>query len=311
MFRGPVILGTSWLPSRCDLLFRAIVLGTILNAAFIFGFFYTPAINSSQPSRQSTVNQGTQDRPAKTDKDQQDESFRQWVTHDAAGFFTLWLVIVGVSQLVLFWVQLLFIRESLDDAKIAAGAAKDGAKAAQDSAYIAKLSMVAGDRAYVHFNGCRWVSHSDINDGHIFWRIRPMWINSGNTPTRQLRIYVHYEFRDDELPSDYAFIPDSTITVVPTTIAPKSVVESGHRDFHGKNLVAVSEGKKHLYIWGIARYRDVFPDTIEHITKFCVEARTVTGNPLESWTAQLNPVEVMFASYVRHNCADEDCEDQS
>lgn len=60
------------------------------------------------------------------------------------------------------------------------------AKAARDSADIAELSMVAGERAYVHFSGCRWISHGDIHDGHIFWSIRARWINAGNTPTRGL-----------------------------------------------------------------------------------------------------------------------------
>jgi hypothetical protein len=47
--------------------------------------------------------------------------------HDAAGFFTFWIVIVGGCQLVLFCVQLKYIRDSLVDAKTAANAAKQSA----------------------------------------------------------------------------------------------------------------------------------------------------------------------------------------
>jgi len=52
-----------------------------------------------------------------------------WLTHDAAWFFTLGLV-VGVIQLILFWRQLKYIRESLNAAKLSADAAKLSADAA-------------------------------------------------------------------------------------------------------------------------------------------------------------------------------------
>jgi hypothetical protein len=239
-----------------------------------------------------------------------------WLTKDAAGFFTFLLVVVGCFQVGLFLWQLRLIRESLDDAKIsaeaakeAADAAKDGAAASRESADVAKLSMVASDRAYIHHNGCRWISHRHSADGHVFWRIRPIWINSGNTPTRRLRLYAHYELRNDELPADYNFVPDPTIATPPATIAPKGIVESGSHDYDGSDLVAISEKKKFFYIWGVARYRDVFPGTPEHVTKFCVQASIVTGNPLEPWNEKENQVDMGFLHYSRHNCTDEDCEE--
>jgi hypothetical protein len=92
-------------------------------------------------------------------------------------------------------------------------------------------------------------------------------------------------------------------------IAPKGVVESEARDFLGDDLVAVKEGKKHLYVWGIAKYRDVFPGTVGHVTKFCVVATNLAGNPLEPWDGKTNPFDIAFATFYRHNCADEDCEE--
>lgn len=71
---------------------------------------------------------------------------------------------------------------------------------------------------------------------------------------------------------------------------------------------AVKEGKKHLYIWGIAKYRDVFPATLEHITRFCVFAANIAGDPLKPWEEKTNPVDIVFANYDRHNCADDDCD---
>lgn len=294
--------------SSGDLMFRVLLLATLLNVAFIFGSSYPPAVNASQQALQLTQDRTTHVRRGEADNAQQKESIWRWLRHDAAGFFTLWLVVVGGGQLVLFWVQLVFIRKSLDDAKVAANAARDGARAAQDSADIAKLSMIAGDRAYVHFNGCRWISHRVDENSKVFWRLRPLWINSGNTPTRKLHVYVHYELIDNLLAADYQFAPTTDDRRL-ATIAPKGLIESAPHDFFGDDLLAVKEGRKHLYVWGIAKYRDVFPNTAEHITKFCVEAPRITGDPLEPWDERANIFDIAFMSIDRHNCADEDCDE--
>jgi hypothetical protein len=278
----------------------------IAQGALIAFFVVWVVIGSWQSSHESASQHRTYE-PTQTASDQGKQPKPFWEGMDAIAFFTLCLVLVGGVQLRFFYVQLRLIRESLIDAKIAADAAKDGARAARDSADTAKISMVASDRAYVHHNEFRWISHKNIGDGQIFWRIRPRWINSGNTPTRRLRVYVHYEPRDDELPKDYKFVPGK-VEFVPTTIAPKGELESGHRDITGADLVAISRGEKHLYVWGTASYRDVFPGTSEHITKFCVYAANVSGDPLRHWHAKSNPLEIMFRTYGWHNCADEDCE---
>jgi hypothetical protein len=82
-------------------------------------------------------------------------------------------------------------------------------------------------RAYVHYGGCRYISHIAKEDGHIFWRIRPHWVNAGSTPTRNLRIYAHYELLDEELQASYGFVQNQQQTVVPATIPPHGFIESG------------------------------------------------------------------------------------
>jgi hypothetical protein len=222
---------------------------------------------------------------------------------------TIALIFIAALQAGLFLWQLGYMRVGLHDAKVAADAAKDGAKAAADSVDIAKLSMISGDRAYVHYNGCRWISHRQDNNGPVFWRVRPVWINSGNTPTRDLRLFAAYELLDSPLGDDFPFIPPEHDRI-PAMISPKGLAESGSRDIDGAEFVAIREGRKHLYVWGVARYRDVFPNTVEHVTKFCVEATNISGNPLIPWDAQRNIFDIAFATYKRHNCSDEDCKDE-
>jgi len=257
---------------------------------------------------EKTAEQAAEDRKERQIKTALDQELNFYTGGQA--IFTAVLVIVGIFQLFLFRWQLLMIKESLADTKAAAEAATVGAAATRDSANTAKLSMVDSERAYVHFDGCRWVSHPHTNDGHIFWRIRTKWINSGDTPTRGLRMYAHFDLRDNELSLDYAFTQDQTKKPIPITLRPHGTLESGGWDINGTDLVAISKREKHLYIWGRAVYRDVFPGTDEHITKFCVVATNLTGDPLKAWHDTDNPFDIAFALYSKHNCADEDCSDQ-
>ncbi|NOS76923.1 MAG: hypothetical protein HOP35_03155 [Nitrospira sp.] len=201
--------------------------------------------------------------------------------------------VVAALGLLVIWLTLRAIREQVE--------------ANKESVDIAKLSMEASQRAYLHFGGCRWISHPDNRDGHIFWAIRTRWVNSGNTPTRKLCFRIHFDLRSDELPADFGFTEDSQAPDVPALVYPKGEIIVGIFHINGDDLVAISQGKKHLYVWGCAKYRDVFPGTKEHITKVCLFARNITGDPMLPWDEKTNPVDIVFASYHRHNCADEDC----
>jgi hypothetical protein len=231
-----------------------------------------------------------------------------WLLKDAAGFFTFLLVLVGAAQAYLFLWQLRLIRASLVDTKMAADASRESAAAARDGVNIAKLSMIAGQRAYVHFDGMRWNSHFNPEEKRYWWNIRPAWRNGGNTPTRGLKVYVKYEFRDDELPIDYTFPTEESVTFPSATISQGSAIEGGSFTPSGSDLLDVKEGRKRLYVWGYAAYRDVFADTDDHITKFCVEAAQITGDPLLGYDKDTNIVDIRFAGYRRHNCQDEECQ---
>lgn len=115
---------------------------------------------SSDQSGYSTQKQSSEDRGSETSKDQGDEPLWHWMTRDAAGFFTLWLVIVGGCQLVLFYVQLRLIRESLIDTKNAADAAKRSADATMRSTRAAialRLPIIRVDPDKVY--------HGEMYDG--------------------------------------------------------------------------------------------------------------------------------------------------
>ncbi len=282
--------------------------GSIFGAILI-GVAFAAALSTTPRSVDQTQTTQSSEKPNSSDGSHNpEETWWQWATTDPVSAFTMALVLVAAVQAGLFVWQLGYMRISLRDAKVASESARDSAKALQAGATISKLSLISGERAYVHFNGCRWISHPDQTN-RIFWRIRPKWFNSGNTPTRNLRVYAHYELLENPLGDDYKFI-QATSQRIPAILYPKVGLESQPRDFYGSDLLEVKDGRKHLYVWGVARYNDIFPDTIEHVTKFCVVATNLSGDPLKSWHEKDNNFDIAFASFDRHNCADEECDEE-
>jgi hypothetical protein len=68
------------------------------------------------------------------------------------------------------------------------------------------------------------------------------------------------------------------------------------------DVMASYKGTKFLYIMGWAKYFDVFPDSREHITRFCYLIE-IMGDP----TGPMNTFAVGFTPFIRNNCADDGC----
>jgi hypothetical protein len=83
-----------------------------------------------------------------------------WLTHDATGFFTLGLIIVGLGQAGLFFWQLRLMREGLRDAKAAADAAKASAQLAKSSLDLTRDTSRRQLRAYILVDDVKFVQPS-------------------------------------------------------------------------------------------------------------------------------------------------------
>lgn len=247
------------------------------------------------PKSDSEAAQDVQDRRERAEAERaKNELDRKLVAFNGdLAYYTELLVVFAGLQFCALVGQIVFLWFALRESRRAGDIARD--------------AMIASNRAFVHHNGCRWLSHRHVTDGHIFWRIRPQWTNSGNTPTRQLTVHIRYQLSDVPLPDDFDFTIDEGPNTLPAAIGPKGTIESSPFDIDGSDLVSVGQGRKHLYMWGIARYRDVFVDTEWHITKFCVKASNITGDPEKYWDDHDNPVGIMFQNYGAYNCADDEC----
>jgi hypothetical protein len=163
--------------------FPEIFLGAFLAAAvFTIGIMFRPY--PSSPAQ----NEGA-DKAYSTSNNHVEREY--WWEGDPVADFTLGLVIVGLLQVGLFYVQLRFIRESLDDAKIAADAAKESADTAKIQAETAQATLQTMQdtaerqlRAYVFIENA-WYRPSGSGPYKISFRIK----NFGLTPAHNIRVY--------------------------------------------------------------------------------------------------------------------------
>jgi flagellar basal body-associated protein FliL len=108
-----------------------------------------------------------------------------WLSKDASGFFTFFLLIVAAAQLALFWYQLRLIRVSLDEAKTTAMAAADAAKASSRQADAAEQSLAKIERPYLFVFSVSALSVDEIEDsedGYTQLRITYSVANHGKIP---------------------------------------------------------------------------------------------------------------------------------
>jgi hypothetical protein len=215
--------------------------------------------------------------------------------------YTFWMALIGTIQAGLFIWQLILLRKGTEDSKIAAEAAKE-------SADISRVAMISTERAFVQLNTFRWISHRDSESSKIYWRIHPIFTNTGNTPTRKMKLRVKFEIRDSELPEDFDFSVKDGDKISQTLLAPDCVIEGMSIDIWGSDLLKISRREKFFYVWGLVEYNDVFKGTPIHITKFCNTITMVTGDPNLPFHAENNIFGMAFTIYHKHNCADEDCE---
>jgi hypothetical protein len=180
-------------------------------------------------------------------------------------------------------------------------------------AELARETFVADKRAFVFTDNFRpfW---EQIPGGGYNWRFRPIWKNSGDTPTSRMRLYSACELRNTPLPKGFDF----NQAVVPGTglLGPKSEGFGGITPLPANqpaitpaNIQDVQAGRMFLYLWGWARYFDIFPGTEEHLTRFCWLILPFGDPTTYDPTQPPGPMTLRF-DHILHfegNCADEDC----
>lgn len=182
-------------------------------------------------------------------------------------------------------------------------------------ASLTREALIVDKRAFVFASVLNPVWEIDAATQKYNWRLRPTWQNSGDTPTKDLRIFVACEIRNSVLPDGFDFRQmtggDGTGLLGPKASNLGGVGPQGKfAAISPQDIVDAQQTRKFIYLWGWARYRDAFPKTPEHITRFCWQILTA-GDPFLFEPGQPpGQTSSLTFSYVQNrigNCADDEC----
>jgi hypothetical protein len=181
-------------------------------------------------------------------------------------------------------------------------------------AQLTREAFIADKRAFVFASGVVALYEPDVTTGHFNWRIGPVWQNSGDTPTKGLRLYTDGFLSNVLIPPAFDFNQiDANVPPGAGMLGPKMSSPGGqaphlpHPALTPQDVLDIQNGRKFFYLWGWARYSDTLPDTPQHITRYCWRI-LAQGNPLLFNPLQ-DPNGVRFFNLyeARGNCADEEC----
>ena len=189
---------------------------------------------------------------------------------------------------------------------------KKSSDAAQKSAEIAERALIAGQRAFVSAPLISYVPTVDVQTGQIIgWNFVPTWSNTGDTPTRNFTNHVNLLSFEGSIPKDWDF-PDfwssksspEERSAVLMGIAPNISISGQSVGISVERIAQVIKGERSLYMWGWAKYNDVFPGTHQHITRFALHV-VVGGDALNKDHVSFN-----FRFLPKYGCSDEECDYQ-
>ncbi len=263
--------------------------------AFVVAMIVLSVRHSYQQQHQANHQTSAEESHEKPDNTATTES-----AEDVIARYTFWLMVFTGILAFVAMIQIYFL---ISADKTAARSSRATEKAAN----IAHDALVTGNRAFVIPDAIGFLWHTDDKGANIWWEIAPGWLNAGNTRTNGLTVNVNSYFEDAALPDNWSFPPYPG----PSTtffLGPKQSTRGDPIIKTGAELRAVKSGTKHLYIWGSARYKDIFTGTPEHVTRVAWHI-FIFGDPTRPANAR-NVVRVVGKLPPKHNCVDDECENQ-
>jgi hypothetical protein len=192
-------------------------------------------------------------------------------------------------------------------------ASKESALAAKQSAEIARNALTAGQRAFISVS-IDAIPVVDIKTDKIAkWTFIPVWKNTGETPTRNMKNHINIAIFEGPLDSKWDFPDCWSANIAPESRLPTPLGAAPKSNTYGHpvsvsiddmmNVIARPK-PQWLYMWGWAIYNDVFPNTPVHVTRFAVQI-VVHGNPNDK-----AKISFTYEFLLKYNCSDEECEHQ-
>ena len=190
--------------------------------------------------------------------------------------------------------------------------------ASNDAAHqtgVVRESFTAIQRAFVTVTDVSidTFRHQIPNEtGDLFWRFIPTIENSGTTPTKNMKWttsgVVGGPIEDfNKLGIDIeALVKDNKNAWRYGILGPRAKMNftysADHLELHESwNCQLAKNAASHVW-QGVIRYNDIFPDTEEHVTKFCYVIRISDAGGTQTPHLQ--------QCYGHKNCADDECKSE-
>lgn len=191
------------------------------------------------------------------------------------GILTGLLVVCAVTQAIFFWWQLGLMKRTVEETSGAVDAAKRSAEATEDSVRVLNINSLRELRAYL---SCE-MSQAFVmkQDATTTWEFYPTWINSGRSPTKNLRTSFEMLLSENEildsnlLPWQYERAGEAFLVAGGKSDGPRRIV--GNDD-----LRAVAQRAKFLYFFGWMKYESIFAEEDQYESRFAVSVELL-GDP--------------------------------
>jgi hypothetical protein len=176
-------------------------------------------------------------------------------------------------------------------------------------AQTSKDALVSVQRAFIFATGFDAIRIGDPIDPNKIDAVEVSiaWENNGTTPTRKMSTHYSYLPSPVPLPDSLFFTDFGNNKPTPIAMGPKTTAHTTPISIPASTVAEIVDHKTIFYIWGWARYSDIFPKSKRHITRFCTAITGFQGNPLNgNPNAISRPVLANCAS----NCYDDECKVQ-
>jgi hypothetical protein len=185
---------------------------------------------------------------------------------------------------------------------------KKSADAAKKSADTARFSLESVQRAFI-VSPQGTINSVGSGPTQIF-TYKLQWKNVGYTPA--VSVVSHESFAQmAALPRNFSFpdkwSDDEERLYATIPIGPQGITYDIAGPIPRGDVEKLSTTRTPIYFWGWARYRDIFDDTITHLTEVCTKLVGFYGSPLINDPRE--NIEPVMLACPTHNCTDRDCPD--
>lgn len=186
----------------------------------------------------------------------------------------------------------------------------DSGAAAKNAARTASDSLISVQRPFIEYRTLTNKNILDATGTHILGiEFQARYENTGTTPTRGARHRIGFKDFPNGMPADFDFrLNGRRLTDTVFAFGPKTTIDAGQVMVTKDTLDRLWAGRTHLYLWGWLQYRDVFRNTPDHITMFCVELAEIKEVSMPDLRKSTSEME--YTNCPKHNCEDEDCDGQ-